>query len=209
MHKLDRYISDHKPIYLFLSHFHLEHVIGVHTLDKLKSGQEMHIFGQPGSKTILESLIRKPFTLPLEKQLAKIEIHELNEGRHSVPFPVICRSLLHADPCYGYRVELEGKAVAFCTDTGFCDNAISLAKKADILIHECSFRSGEGSSAWPHTSPEEAAEVARKAEVKQLVLFHFDAARYTSIGARKEAEKAARAIFANTAAAVDDMELTL
>ena len=31
--KLDRSINDRKPIYLFLSHFHLDHVIVLHVLN--------------------------------------------------------------------------------------------------------------------------------------------------------------------------------
>jgi len=32
--KLDKYIKDNRPIYLFLSHFHLDHIIGLHSLNK-------------------------------------------------------------------------------------------------------------------------------------------------------------------------------
>ena len=32
--KIDNYIKDKRPIYLFLSHFHLDHIIGLHALNK-------------------------------------------------------------------------------------------------------------------------------------------------------------------------------
>ncbi len=34
LYKIDRYISSEKPVYLFLSHFHLDHIIGLHILGK-------------------------------------------------------------------------------------------------------------------------------------------------------------------------------
>ena len=185
MYKLDQYLTDDKPIYLFLSHFHLDHIIGIHTLSKLKRKQKMHVCGQAGTEKILESLIRKPFTVPLWNLSLEITVKELTEGKHNVPFPVVCSPLVHSDPCFGYRVELEGKAVTYCTDTGICDNAVRLAKDADVLIHECALKSGQHDEKWPHTNPEEAAEVARKAKAKQLVLIHFDAAVYRSVEDRK------------------------
>lgn len=207
IYKLDKYITSGKPIYLFLSHFHLEHIIGVHILAKFKFQQKMFICGQPGTKKVLDYLVQHPFTVPLKSLPFEAEVIELTEGRHEVPFPVTCRFLWHADPCFGYRVELDGKVVAYCTDTGICDNSVALAKGADVLIHECSYKSGQVDKQWPHTVPEDAAQVAGRAGAKQLILFHFDAEVYTTLEERKEAAARARKTFGNTVAAVDGMEL--
>ena len=51
-HKLDRYFNKEKPIYLFLSHFHLDHIIGLHILDKFVFKQGISIYGQKGTKNI-------------------------------------------------------------------------------------------------------------------------------------------------------------
>ena len=120
-----------------------------------------------------------------------------------------CKFLLHSDPCLGYRINLEGKTIAYCTDTGICDNSLELSKDADILIHECASKPGQYYEKWPHTNPQEAAELAIRANVKQLVLFHFDAELYKSIEERKEAETAARKIFENTIVATDGTSITL
>ncbi len=84
-----------------------------------------------------------------------------------------------------------------------------LANNADVLIHECALKSGQSSEKWPHTNPQEAAEIAKASNVKQLVLTHFDAAIYESIEERKQAENEAREIFENTIAAIDGMELII
>ena len=109
----------------------------------------------------------------------------------------------------GYRVTLDGKTIAYCTDTGICDNSLELSKDADILIHECASKSGQYLKIWPHTNPQEAAELAVRANVKQLVLFHFDAELYKSIEERKEAEAEAKKIFKNTIAATDGTSITI
>lgn len=211
IYKLDRYIISNKPIYLFLSHFHLEHIHGLHILNKFKFKQSIYIYGQRGTKKILNYLIEHPFTYPLSNLPVKIKINDLSEGIHRIPFPITCKFLLHADPCFGYRVKLDGKTITYCTDTGICDNSLELARNADILIHECAIKqpSHFHVSKWPHTTPQEAAKLAKKANVKQLVLFHFDAEIYKSIEERKQAEKDAQKIFKNTIAAIDGMELNI
>ena len=118
-----------------------------------------------------------------------------------------CRTLVHSDPCFGYRIELDGKVVTYCTDTGICDNDLSLAKNADLLIHECAESPKQRTPTWQHTIPTEAAKLAKDAGVKQLVLFHFSAAVYKSIQERKNAERDARVIFKNTTAAEDGMQV--
>jgi ribonuclease BN (tRNA processing enzyme) len=89
----------------------------------------------------------------------------------------------------GYRFELDGKAVAYCPDTGICDDAVLLAEDADLLITECSHKPGEQSPEWPHLNPQDAAEIARRAKAKRLALTHFDAGRYTTIQERLDAAK--------------------
>lgn len=209
IYKLHKYITDAKPIFLFLSHFHLEHINGIHILAKFQFNQALRIYGQVGTRQVVNDLARHPFTVPLKDLPFRVEICELTEGTHKIPFPVTCKPLLHADPCFGYRITLDNRTVAYCTDTGACNNTVELANNADVLIHECALKSGQRNEKWPHTSPQEAAEIAKASNVKQLVLTHFDAAIYESIGERKQAETEARWIFKNTTAAIDGMELTI
>ena len=207
IHKLDDYIKADKPIYLFLSHFHMEHIGGLHMLSKFRFKQGIHIYGQKGTRDILKCVIAHPFTCPANALPTKLTIRELSEGLHRIPFRVTCRKLLHSDPCFGYRIELDGKVITYCTDTGICNNSLLLAKNADVLIHDCAENSKERTPKWQHSIPSEAATIAKSANAKQLVLFHFSAALYKSIAERKEAEKEARLIFKNTIAAVDGMRL--
>ncbi len=59
IHKLGRYIHDKKPVDLFLSHFHFDHIEGLHTIVKLNLPQGMRIFGMEGAEKTLRAIIRK------------------------------------------------------------------------------------------------------------------------------------------------------
>lgn len=187
IYKVDKYIQDDLPVYLFLSHFHLDHIEGLHILNKFRFKKGLRIYGQKGTKNALETIVNEPFTVPLSKLPFPIDICELSEGQYKIPFPLECRFLVHASPCLGYRFELDGRIIAYSPDTGVCENAVKLAKDADLLIAECSHKPGEESPQWPHLNPEEAAEIARQARAKRLALTHFDSGRYTTIQERQDA----------------------
>jgi ribonuclease Z len=82
--------------------------------------------------------------------------------------------------CFGVRIEAEGKVIAISGDTSPCEAMVTLAKDADLLVHECTFpeafiefRRKTGVGIHAHTSPFELGEIARKAKVKALAATHF------------------------------------
>jgi len=204
LYKIDNYIKKKKPIYMFLSHFHLDHIIGLHILNKFNFIQGINIYGPKGIKKFLTTIINKPFTMPIKQLNTKIKLQELNR---KIPIPVNLdfKRLLHPSLCYGYRFYLENKIISYCTDTGICKNLFMLAKNADLLISEASYKSEEKNRSWIHLNPEEAAKVAKKSEVKKLILIHFDASIYRNLRERKNSEVSAKRIFKNTFAAVDNI----
>ncbi|MBY8992586.1 MAG: MBL fold metallo-hydrolase [Candidatus Lokiarchaeota archaeon] len=209
IYKIDQYIDTEKPIILLLSHLHLDHIIGLHTFAKLPFTQEINIYGYKGTKNGINLIIKHPYSSPLIDLPVSVQIHDLNEGKRNIGFPLTCKLLVHADPCLGYRLELENKIITYCTDTGLCPNLYELAKDADIFITECSYKPGQEEWGWPHLKPEEAAVVAVKSKVKKLVLTHFDASSYKTLQDRKIAEKKAKTIFPEAIAAIDGLEIML
>jgi ribonuclease BN (tRNA processing enzyme) len=211
-YKIDQYVTSPKPIYLFLSHFHLDHICGLHVLNKFEFPQGIDIFGPKGLKKDLKFLINKPFTAPLRDLKTKIRLNELGSKAHipaHIPFSVQFKRLNHTTFCYGYRFLLENKTVAYCTDTGICKNLYVLADKADLLISECSFPSGLINEKWPHLNPEQAAGLAKEAQVKKMALIHFDASLYPTLKYREEDQRQARKIFSRSYAMRDNQEIDL
>lgn len=207
IHKTDRYISQEKPVFLFLSHFHLDHVAGLHTLVKFRFNQGLAIICMPGGKSLINTFVNEPFTVPLENLPYPVKVIELDKGTHKLPFTAECLPLVHTVPCYGYRVEIDGKVIAFCTDTGVCDNAVTLARDADLLITECGLKPGESSPDWPHLNPRDAIGIAERAHAKRLALVHFGATIYPTIEERKAVEIEFGKIFHGLIAATDDLTL--
>lgn len=206
-HKIDRYTNkeNEKPAYLFLSHFHLDHITGLHTLVKFKFSRGLTICGPEGTRKILEMFINSPFTASFAQLPFPVTVHELPEDRKKLPFAVESRKLLHPSLTLGYRFEVDGKIISYCPDTGYCENAVELAKSADILIAECAYKNGQFSESWPHLNPETAARIAGEADARRLALIHFDAETYKTIAERKEAGRVAQNIFKNTFITTDGM----
>ncbi len=187
--KADQYVDQELPTYLFISHCHLDHIAGLHTLNKFRLRHPLYICGQIGLASDLRSIVREPFTVPFDRLPFPVRFIELAEGTHEIPFPVECRPLVHTAPCFGYALTLSGKKIAYCTDTGFCTNAVVLARDADLLITECGLKPGEKSPEWPHLNPGDAIRIAREACAKRLALIHFAAHVYTTLEERFEIER--------------------
>lgn len=209
LYKADKYIKDEKPVYMFLSHFHLDHICGLHILNKFRFKSGLKIFGPTGTKSVLNTVINQPFTMPIEQLPYEVKLFELPEDQRQLPFYLETKPLLHSSLTLGYRVEVDGKVIAYCPDTDYCENAVELSRNANLLIAECAYKAGQMSEEWPHLNPETASQLAKEANAKQLALVHFDARLYESLDDRRDAEKVAQVIFSNTIAAVDELHLKI
>ena len=74
------------------------------------------------------------------------------------------------------------RSYAFCTDTAFCPNIIETIKNVDLLYHEATFTEEmkEFASKTLHSTAKEAAEIAKLANAKKLIIGHFSA-RYKKL----------------------------
>ncbi|NCN39539.1 MAG: ribonuclease Z [Candidatus Aenigmarchaeota archaeon CG_4_10_14_0_8_um_filter_37_24] len=97
-----------------------------------------------------------------------------------------------------------GLKVVYSGDTAPCDNVIKISRNADLLIHDGTFLE-EDVGLKAHADVKEAAKLAKKAGVKQLILTHISR-RYTDT---KELEDQAREIFPDAVVAKDMMKISL
>ncbi|MBX6333222.1 MAG: ribonuclease Z [Gemmatimonadaceae bacterium] len=119
----------------------------------------------------------------------------LDDGR------VIEPSVLVGPPRPGRKVVLTG-------DTRPTQTTVDAARGADVLVHEATFADEEQERAAEtgHSTGREAAEVARAAGVRRLVLTHFSA-RYSRD--TSDLVREARAVFEETIAARDGMVMDI
>ncbi|NEW62692.1 ribonuclease Z [Granulicatella sp. zg-ZJ] len=101
----------------------------------------------------------------------------------------------------------KGREVVIFGDTRFVSSHISFCQHADVLVHESTFGKGEEKLAhnYFHATCQQAAEIAVKANVKQLYLTHISS-RYLGQDVKK-LQKDAQAIFANTKVVHDLLEI--
>jgi ribonuclease Z len=99
--------------------------------------------------------------------------------------------------------EKAGRIITVLGDTRPCDASVRLAENADFLIHEATFRDSDASLAYNyhHSTSVQAAETAKTASVRTLVLTHLSS-RY-----RKKEQKQllteAKRVFSHTLLASD------
>ncbi len=99
-----------------------------------------------------------------------------------------------------------GRAVVITGDTRPCAATIEASRGADLLVHEATFGDEESERAVEtgHATAREAAQVAREAGVRRLVLTHFSARYSRDAG---DLEREARQVFAETLIGKDGMEI--
>ncbi|NVO02343.1 MAG: ribonuclease Z, partial [Bacteroidetes bacterium] len=71
---------------------------------------------------------------------------------------------------------------AYCSDTGYFEPIIEIIKNVDLLYHEATFAKDRNQNAIDklHSTTEDAAHIAKKANVKRLIIGHYSA-RYDDL----------------------------
>ncbi len=93
------------------------------------------------------------------------------------------------------------RTYAFCSDTCYDESLIPALRGIDLLYHEATFMNDKRDRATEtyHSTAEQAAQIATKAEVKRLIIGHFSA-RYKNLYPLLEE---ARAVYPNTTLALE------
>ncbi len=182
--------AQHDNIFIVLSHTHWDHIQGFPFFAPAYDSKRKITLVIPGKMRNAKKLQDIFFTqmqdeyfpVPLKKMGAKIHFWEPAITNYTSPFGVSVSVSRHNHPggAYGYRVEEEGKVLVYCTDIEHGETidpqVIDLAKDADLLIHDSQYTREEltQKKGWGHSSCEQALEVAERAGVKKLALFHHD-----------------------------------
>jgi ribonuclease BN (tRNA processing enzyme) len=166
-----------ESVHIVLTHFHLDHVIGLSYLPALPLQRPPVIWG-PGkllsglpTASILERLLGPPlFSAPLEA-IAR-EVREVPETEVELDsFAVAVRvQERHSAPTIALRV---ADAITYCTDTAPDLGNVGFAAGSQVLLHEA-WHAQDSSDDPAHTAAGDAARIARKAGVERLVLIHVN-----------------------------------
>ncbi|MCG8417429.1 MAG: MBL fold metallo-hydrolase [Proteobacteria bacterium] len=216
--RLDDPSAHTKNTTILLSHVHWDHIQGLPFFTPIYvPGFPIDVISGPNGFMPLEEALRRQMSPPFfpvafDDLPSRMSVRDERPGHTFVVegAQVTMARLNHPDPVYGYRIEIDGVAVVYATDTehySCVDPGLStLARGADILIYDAQYtpeeyrgECGPSKVGWGHSTFEAACELARQAGVRQLVLFHHDPGRSDDQVA--EIEERARALFPATVAA--------
>jgi ribonuclease BN (tRNA processing enzyme) len=166
--------------HLFISHRHPDHTsdlipffFAMNYTPQYKRTTPFYLYGPDGFPEIMKKMMDiYPWMLPRHFHLEMKEMAKKTEVSGE-SWMVRSQPVIHGDvTAVSYRIETQGKVIAYSGDSGYCDSLIENAKDADLLIIECSFPS-RLELKGVHLNTREVAEVASKAGAKKLILTHL------------------------------------
>jgi ribonuclease Z len=208
MFRVPRWLrTDHLDI--FLSHTHLDHVIGLTFLFDVLLDQPVERVRVHGPADQLSRLDEHLFASSLFPARPPIDWQPLTNPVKLPGDPAVTWfPLEHPGGSVGYRLDWPHTSLAYVTDTTARRGAdyVDRIRGVKLLLHECHFADGDEQLALltGHSCTTAVAEIAREAEVDRLVLVHINPMSRAEdpVGLRR-----ARAIFPRTEVGTDQMEI--
>ncbi len=183
---------------ILLTHLHMDHIQGLGFFTPLYEPEmEIHIWGPASTARPLRQRLSRYLSPPLfpvhlRSLPSRILLHDvpredLTVGNFRVTSAFVC----HPGATVGFRIESPDGVIAYLPDhepaLGVRDfpgdpmwtSGYSLARGADILIHDAQYTAREYAShvGWGHSSVDQVLAFAAMAGAKHVVLFHHDPVR--------------------------------
>ena len=178
--------------FLLFTHAHWDHVLGIAffrplQFSKVKITVQDRKFSGISTRAVLEEVMKEPF-FPIELKDLKADIRfdpALNNTFQIGSVRVETIPSSHSGGGMGYKFIEEGRSFVFLTDNelgfdhpdsrGF-DAYLDFSRNADLLFHDAEYTRAEYKRkiSWGHSSIQDALDLAVKARVKRLGLFHLN-----------------------------------
>lgn len=190
-----------KEFSILISHTHWDHIHGIPFFRPLYVDGYKFDFYLPGGENVtpgeLIDIQMQPKYFPVTRESfhSEVNFHGYDE-KFSFPFKNIkveAARVHHSKNTFAFKFTEENKSIVYMTDNEIEYNAeknnpdpdniyvknddlISFCKGADYLIHDSMyfFNEFESKIGWGHSNNKSLAIFASLAEVKNLVLFHYD-----------------------------------
>ena len=184
-----KFLQGKGKAYWLFTHSHWDHIQGIPFFVPLYiPGNEFEIFS---SMQDIESRIRLQhvsthFPVPYEGLGSTRRFHFIPEGTQTQITPVLTalsKSVRHPGGSYSYKLKEGDKTFIFTSDAEFnidemenIESYIEYFSGADLLVFDTQYTFEESLNKidWGHSSASIATDIALKAGVKKLVMFHHD-----------------------------------
>ncbi len=180
---------------VFISHTHWDHINTVPFFAPLYArGNQVEIFGPYQGNLTIERAISAQmesvyFPVTIREFGARIMFRDLREETLEFgPVRIDTMLLRHPGYCLGYKLICRDRTICYITDNElylptdprhdarYVERLADFVRRADVLITDTTYRDHEYPSKvdWGHSCVSQVADLAARAEVKRLHLFHHD-----------------------------------
>ena len=180
--------SSPKEFHIFISHPHWDHIQGFpFFIPSYIDGTRITIYGcHDNLKESFSLQQRSPFfPVDFDSLGAKIDFVGLEPGKtyDIAGFSVSAMEQNHPGISFGYRFVKNGKTIVYSTDSehnmasGNNEELVTFFNQADLLIFDAQYTlidAWTSKEDWGHSNNLIGVELAQKAHVKHLCLFHND-----------------------------------
>lgn len=215
--------TEQKDIFIAFTHFHWDHIQGFPFFAPAYNPEmTINLLAKGGGRRLKR--LQDIFATQMQETYFPVAMGEMgarfefllmeNSTQTFIPpdqVPVRLTAVRHNHPggAYSYRYERAGRSLVFSTDIehgeDIDENIVRLAQGADLLIHDGQYSNEQLATkkGWGHSSYEQAAEVAIRANVKQLIVTHHDPDHDDEV--LRSAEQRCRDIFPDSTFAREGM----
>jgi phosphoribosyl 1,2-cyclic phosphodiesterase len=175
-----------------LTHLHFDHILGLPFFGPLHDpGARLTVHGPAQAKGSLKDALHaavQPPVFPIHMEQFRGEVLTVDTRDEDFSIgsaKIMARSIPHSGTTLGYRIEAEGRTMAYLSDhqapldrRTIPDAVLELCQGVDLLVHDGQYTEDEFSTKadWGHSTAAFAVHVAAEANVKRLLLSHHDPA---------------------------------
>ncbi|MEE8369313.1 MAG: ribonuclease Z [Dehalococcoidia bacterium] len=167
---------------IFISHFHGDHFMGLPFLFLeyaylTERRDDLFIVGPPGVGEAMEEFAERCFGGITREVGYRRRYVDARPGREqkagTVTFQAVPMNHVRDRlECFGYRVDIGGRRVAYTGDTMICDEIYELAAGADVLVLDCTYSQGSGPE---HLGADEIKTIRERVPPETaMILTHLD-----------------------------------
>ena len=155
---------------LVLSHWHYDHCSDmlplIFRLEALAE-EPLHVYAPVDENSPVRQAV---------KGCAKMVLHDIAPGDVLTvgEVEIAVHAARHPVPAVMLRLTAEGKTICYTGDTNTVDGLVEFAQGAHLLLADGLFPEKVWSEEKPHLSAVLAARMAQEAQVKRLVITHFN-----------------------------------
>ena len=191
--------NDYVDIHLLITHIHWDHILGFPFFPPIYNPSSViwvdgHATCMKGLRYAFDNNMGDGF-FPIKFDDLKAQIRYIEKVRDHVleidGTLIDSIPLQHPQGGLGFRFREGDKTLVFLTDNELRDDAwigrgpgeyAKFCEDADVLIHDCQYtpQEIEYRQGWGHSDYESLVQMACKANVKRLILFHHDPSRKDS-----------------------------